>query len=144
MNFEEKYFSGYILLTGQFSLPACLYFNEILGKYMHCNYLLPSQLLHKFSMINFRINLPFLSSRFSTQPKVKTKMLNISRTKRAFDIKSKTFFIILKRLPVVRNCLRIESGSLNRYILAAGKTSDLPFPGRCLFKEENIVKQNQI
>ena len=36
------------------------------------------------------------------------------RTKRAFKVKEKTFFIILKGLPVARNCLIPESGPLSK------------------------------
>ena len=41
--------------------------------------------------------------------KKSNKNLNILRTKRAFKVKQKTFFIIFKRLLVAKNCLRPES-----------------------------------
>ena len=40
------------------------------------------------------------------------KNLNILRRKRAFEVKSKTFFIIFKGLSVAKNCLRPESAPL--------------------------------
>ena len=43
-----------------------------------------------------KLTIAFLSSRFSTQPKSYNKNVNISRTKRAFKIRQKTFSIILK------------------------------------------------
>ena len=38
--------------------------------------------------------------------------INISKTRKAFKIKRKTFVIIFKGLSVVRNCLRPESGPI--------------------------------
>ena len=40
------------------------------------------------------------------------KNLNILRTKRAFEVKSKAFFIIFKWFSVAKNCRRPESASL--------------------------------
>ena len=40
------------------------------------------------------------------------EFLNILRTKRAFNMKRKTFFIIFTELSVVKNCLRHERGKL--------------------------------
>ena len=40
------------------------------------------------------------------------KNVNTSRTKRDFNSNKKTFFIIFRELPVVRNCLRLDSGPL--------------------------------
>ena len=48
--------------------------------------------------------------------------LNASRTKRAFDMKQKAFFIIFKGFSGAKNCLRLESAPL---ILEA-KFSDDP------------------
>ena len=39
--------------------------------------------------------------------------LNILRTKKVFDMKQKTFYIIFKGLSVAKNCLRPESAPLN-------------------------------
>ena len=44
--------------------------------------------------------------------KTQDKNLNILRTKRAFKVKQKAFFIIFKELSVAKNCLRPESTSL--------------------------------
>ena len=59
-------------------------------------------------VINLKVTITFSS------PKSQDKKVNISRTKRAFNMKYKTFLIIFKGLSVVRNCLRLESGLLNR------------------------------
>ena len=40
-------------------------------------------------------------------------MLNIFRTKRAFEVKYNAFFITFKGLSVTKNCLRPESVPLN-------------------------------
>ena len=53
----------------------------------------------------------FLSSRFSTLQKLQGKNLNISWTKRAFNMKWKPFFVF-QWLSTVKNCLRPESGPL--------------------------------
>ena len=49
---------------------------------------------------------------FSTWPKSQDKNLNILRTKRAFKVKQKAFFIIFKELSAAKNCLRPESALL--------------------------------
>ena len=54
----------------------------------------------------FEITFSFLTKPFSFDQNVRT-------TKRAFKIKQKSFFIVFKKLSVVRKCLRLESGSLN-------------------------------
>ena len=59
-----------------------------------------------------KLTLSFLSSRFSTWPKSQDKNLNILRTKRAFEVKEKAFFIIYNGLGVAKNCLRPESDPL--------------------------------
>ena len=94
--FKEKYFSGYILLTDPIPLSACLYFIRYIGQYVYCNCLLT-----RLDVINFEINLLFLIKPFSLHDqKVKTKSLNILRTKRAFKIKQKHFLSIFKGLAI--------------------------------------------
>ena len=48
-----------------------------------------------------KLTTAFLSSRFSTQPKSQHKNVNISRTKRVFIMKERTFFIIFKELSLI-------------------------------------------
>ena len=52
-------------------------------------------------VIKFEISLNFLKSQ--------DKNLNILRTKKAFEVKQKSFFTIFKGLSVAKNCLRTES-----------------------------------
>ena len=59
---------------------------------------------------NLEITLALLSSRFPICPKNQDKNVHILRTKRAFNMKQKVFFIIFKGLLVARNCLRPKSG----------------------------------
>ena len=47
---------------------------------------------------NWKLTLSFLSSRFATWPKSRDKHLNILRTKRAFEVKWKTFLILFNSL----------------------------------------------
>ena len=54
----------------------------------------------------------FLSSHFATWRKSHDKNLNILRTKRAFEVKSKAFFIIFQGFLIAKNCLGPESTSL--------------------------------
>ena len=56
-----------------------------------------------FDVINFEISL---------QPKSQDKNSNILRTKRAFQVKQKAFFIIFAFLSFAKYCLRPESASL--------------------------------
>ena len=49
--------------------------------------------------------------------------MNTLRTKRAFEVKQKAFFIILKWLSVTKNCLRPEIAPLRLFL-----TSDISFP----------------
>ena len=64
--------------------------------------------------MNFEVNLILLIKLFfSTRLKTKDKNSNILRTKRAFEVKQKAFFIIFKELPVAKNYLRPESAPLN-------------------------------
>ena len=58
---------------------------------------------------NLKLTLSFLSSRFATRLNSQDKNLNIVRTKKAFEVKQKAFFIIFKGLSVAKNCLRPES-----------------------------------
>ena len=53
-----------------------------------------------------KLALAFLRSRFHTWPKSQDKNLSISRPKRAFKMKWKAFFIIIKGLSAAKNCLR--------------------------------------
>ena len=85
--FEEKYFSGYILLTDQISLSGCLYF----VRYWAICVVIVCQ--PGCGVINFEINLVFLTKPFSPHDQnVKTKNLNILRTKRALRDKIKSIF----------------------------------------------------
>ena len=54
----------------------------------------------------FEITFSFLIKPFSYDQNIRT-------TKSAFKTKQKSFFIVFKKLSVVRKCLRLESGSLN-------------------------------
>ena len=47
--------------------------------------------------------------------KSQDKNLKILRTKRAFKVKEKAFFIIFKGLSVAKNCLRPESVPLTQF-----------------------------
>ena len=64
--------------------------------------------------MKFENTLFFLSSRFATWPRGQEKNLNILRTKWAFDVKQKLFFIIFKELLAAKNCLRPESAPRNK------------------------------
>ena len=55
-----------------------------------------------------------LSKGFPTWLKRQNKSLNISRTKRTFKIKQKTFFIISNWLSIFKSCLRHESVFLRK------------------------------
>ena len=63
-----------------------------------------------------KLTLSFQSNCFPTQPKSQDKKLNILRTKRAFEMKQKAFFIIFKGLSFTKNYLRSESVPLKGYI----------------------------
>ena len=64
-----------------------------------------------------RLTTAFSSRLFSTQPKSLNENVNISRTKRAFSVKIKSIFHqFYKGLPVMRNCLRHDSGPLRSKI----------------------------
>ena len=68
-------------------------------------------------VMNFEINLISLMYRFSTRLKSQDKNVNILRTKRAFKMKQKAFFLIFKGLSVAKNRLRPESRTLNKLSL---------------------------
>ena len=107
MTFQEKYFSCYILLTAQMLLSDCFYFSKYWAIFvlrLFTNQALASS--------NLKLTLSFLSSRFPTSPKSQDKNLNIVRTKGAFQVKLKAFFIIFKGLSVAKNCPRPESAPL--------------------------------
>ena len=57
--------------------------------------------------MKFKINLIFLIKPFCNM--TKDKNVNILRTKKAFEVKKKAFFIIFKGTSVVKNSLRPES-----------------------------------
>ena len=59
-----------------------------------------------------KLTLSFQSSCFATWPKSQDKNLNTLRTKRALEVKQKTFFIVFKGLSVAKNFLRPESAPL--------------------------------
>ena len=58
-----------------------------------------------------------LSSCFFTGPKSQDKKLNILRTKKAFEVKWKAFFIIFKGLSIAKYCFRLECAPLSMYDL---------------------------
>ena len=60
-----------------------------------------------------KLTLAFLTNHFPTWTKSQDKNVNILRTRRAFNMKQKVFFIILKGLSELRNCFRFESGPLS-------------------------------
>ena len=59
-----------------------------------------------------KLTLSFWSSRFAQWPKSQDKNVNILRTKRAFEVKGKAFFIIFKGVSAAKNCLRPEIAPL--------------------------------
>ena len=59
--------------------------------------------------MNFEINLMFLIKTFLYMTKKSGQKLIILRTKRAFKVKYKAFFITFKGLSVAKNCFRPES-----------------------------------
>ena len=90
--FSKKCFWCYILLTNQSSLPDCLYFLRYWSiLQLFVIQVLTSQL--------FKLTLSFQSRRFfSTSPKSQDKNVSTLRTRRAFKVKPKAFFIIVQRL----------------------------------------------
>ena len=77
---------------------------EILGKMCNAIVCKPG-----CNVMNFEVNLIFLTLFFLHDQKVLTKTLNILRTKRAFKMKSKAIFIIFKELSI-RQITQIFSG----------------------------------
>ena len=65
-----------------------------------------------YDVINFKTNLSNQAV-FLQDQKIKTKILNILKTKRGFKVKYKAFFIF-KGPSVAKNCLRLESAPLRR------------------------------
>ena len=63
-------------------------------------------------VIDFEINHSPLIKTFSCITKISEKNVNISRTKRAFNMKLKVFFVLFKGFSIVRNCLRPDSRPL--------------------------------
>ena len=91
-NFSRKIF----LMLHSINWPSfivCLSSWHI-GQYVYCNYLLSSSWCHKRSSHNFLLE-PFF---FLHNQKVRTKNINIWKTKRAFKMKWKWFLIIFKGL----------------------------------------------
>ena len=91
-DFQEKYFSSYILLTTQIFLSDCLYFIEIFRKtcatifrYQFCD------------VINFEIYLSFLTKPFSSMTKSSEQKLKDLKKERSFSGEIKTFFRLFKR-----------------------------------------------
>ena len=102
MIFKEKKFSCYPSLTDQISLSDYLYFLRywaisVLQSFV--SQVLTSNILKLVSLIP-----PF----FYITEKPRQKM-NILKTKWAFKVKQKTFFINFKGLPLAKNYLRLES-----------------------------------
>ena len=62
---------------------------------------------------NLKLTLSFWTNRFATWPRSQDKNLSILRTKRAFEMKWKAFFIIFKGFSVAKNCPRFKSAPLN-------------------------------
>ena len=100
MIFKEEYFYSYILLTDQISLlinwPNLLL--EILDNMCIVIFVMQS--------VTSKINHCFLNKLF---------FHITTRSGRAFNMKSKAYFIIFKGLSITRSCLRPESASLIAY-----------------------------
>ena len=91
MNFEEKYFPLYILLTDQTSLNDCVYFWGI------CQYVLLCLLAFQFvTSKTLKFTFSFLSSHFPAWPKKSGQKLKYLKTKRLFHMKWKSLLIIFK------------------------------------------------
>ena len=101
MTFREKCFSCYTLLTDQISLPGLPLLLEIL-----VNMCIAIVCQQDRDVMDFENNLIFLIKPFSYMTKKSRRELNILRTKRAFKVKYKTFFIFFKELSNAQNCLR--------------------------------------
>ena len=70
--------------------------------------------------MKFEINLIFLIKLFCYMTKKSRQNLNILRTKRAFEVKQKPFFIIFKghAKGIAKNCLGLESVSLMFFLIS--------------------------
>ena len=64
------------------------------------------------------------SSRFDKWRKIEDKNLDILRTKTAFELKQKAFFIIFKGLSVAKDCVRPESAPLKKIKLKNVKETE--------------------
>ena len=119
--FQEKYFSCSINWPNfNVWLPLLL---EILGNM--CIAMAPG-----CDIINFEINLIFLIKLFFYMNKNSRKKLNILRTKIAFKVEEKAYFVIFIGLSFVKYCLRSESatwieveGCLGSYLYQLPKIS---------------------
>ena len=109
MTFEEKCFLCYNLLTDQISLSDCLYFSRYWS--ICVLHLFVNQAVTSFWNY-FEINLILLIKPFCYTTKNQNNKLNILRMKRAFGVKLKAFFIILKGLSVAKNYVRTEGPPL--------------------------------
>ena len=86
----------------------CLYFSKywtVCVLWLFVNQAVTSQ--------NLKLTLSFWSNRFATWPRSQDKNLSILRTKRAFEMKWKAFFIIFKGFSVAKNFPRFKSAPLN-------------------------------
>ena len=90
--FNKKCFSSYILLTDQISLSDCIYLLSF-GQYGIAIVCWPGR-----DVINLEINLIFLIMPFFYMTKRSRQKFKYLRTKIAFKMKWKTFFIIFKGL----------------------------------------------
>ena len=89
---------------------------------MFCNYLFPN-----FSSCDFiqilKLIISFYSIRSSTWPKIQDKNFNILRTKRAFKVEWKAFFITFKGISlkkIKQICLEGESSTSNNLQKVSG------------------------
>ena len=101
-NFWKKYFSCYILLIDEMLLSGYLYFMRYWAIYvlqLFINQVVKSWILNLTLNFGFWI---YLSNQafFPTWTKTHDKNLNIFRTKRAFRMKQKAFFIIFNELSI--------------------------------------------
>ena len=99
-DFSTKFSTCYILLTDQISLSGCLYFLRYWEICVLQLFVITRLLCQKFQ------NYSDLSNQAVFIHDQKVKKLNILRRRRAFKVKLKTFFIILKGLSVIKNCPR--------------------------------------
>ena len=101
-NFWKKYFCCYTLLTDEMLLSGYLYFMRYWAIYvlqLFVNQVVKSWILNLTLNFGFWI---YLSNQafFPTWTKTRDKNLNIFRTKRAFKMKQKPFFIIFNELSI--------------------------------------------